>query len=66
MILGKYYAIHNNEKAIECTVIQLQGTWALVIIHKDFPEQIWLRNGSPLLLGIEEEFVLIVSEQLLL
>ena len=66
VILGKYYAIHNNiEKAIECTVMQLQGTWALVIIHKDFPEQIWLtRNGSPLLLGIEEEFVLIVSEQL--
>ena len=66
VILGKYYAIHNNiEKAIECTVMQLQGTWALVIIHKDFPDQIWLtRNGSPLLLGIEEEFVLIVSEQL--
>tara|TARA_B100000927_G_scaffold280938_1_gene265986 strand:- start:1020 stop:2843 length:1824 start_codon:yes stop_codon:yes gene_type:complete len=66
VILGKYYAIHNNiEKAIECTVMQLQGTWALVIIHKDFPDQIWLtRNGSPLLLGIEEEFVLVVSEQL--
>jgi len=66
VILGKYYAIHNNiEKAIEYTVMQLQGTWALVIIHQDFPDQIWLtRNGSPLLLGIEEEFVLIVSEQL--
>ena len=66
VILGKYYAIHNNiEKAIECTVMQLQGTWALVIIHKNFPDQIWLtRNGSPLLLGIEEEFVLVVSEQL--
>lgn len=66
VILGKYFKIHNNvEKAIECTIMQLQGTWALVIIHKDFPNEIWMsRNGSPLLLGFEDDFVLIVSEQL--
>jgi len=46
-------------------VNELQGTWALVIVHKDFPDQIWFtRNGSPLLLGIDDQFVLIVSEQL--
>mgnify|MGYP003327430437 CR=1 FL=1 len=43
----------------------LQGTWALVIIHTNYPDQIWLtRNGSPLLLGLDENFVLVVSEQL--
>ena len=66
VLLGKFYALENNiEKAIEKTVNKLQGTWALVIIHKDFPDQIWFtRNGSPLLLGIDDQFVLIVSEQL--
>lgn len=66
VLLGKYYKVTENiEEAIQETVQKLQGTWALVIIHTDFPEQIWLtRNGSPLLLGIEENFVLIVSEQI--
>ena len=66
VLLGKYYSLEKNvEKAIELTVNELQGTWALVIVHKDFPDQIWFtRNGSPLLLGIDDQFVLIVSEQL--
>ena len=66
VLLGKYYSLEKNiEKAIEQTVNELQGTWALVIVHKDFPDQIWFtRNGSPLLLGIDDQFVLIVSEQL--
>ena len=63
VLLGKYYSLEKNvEKAIEQTVNELQGTWALVIVHKDFPDQIWFtRNGSPLLLGIDDQFVLIVS-----
>lgn len=66
VLLGKYYSLEKNvEKAIEQTVNELQGTWALVIVHKDFPDQIWFtRNGSPLLLGIDDQFILIVSEQL--
>ena len=51
--------------AIQTAVKQLKGTWALLIIHKDFPNKIWLtRNGSPLLLGMEDNFVMIASEQI--
>jgi glutamine---fructose-6-phosphate transaminase (isomerizing) len=53
------------ESAIKKTLEELSGTWALVIIHKDFPNKIWItRNGSPLLLGMEDEYVMIVSEQI--
>ena len=52
-------------QAIETTVSQLSGTWALVIFHCDFPNKLWMtRNGSPLLLGLEEEFVMVASEQI--
>ena len=52
-------------KSIQNTVDKLQGTWALVIIHHSFPNKIWcIRNGSPLLLGIDETFILIASEQI--
>ena len=51
------------KESIEKTVQLLKGTWALVIIHRDFPNKIWItRNGSPLLLGIEEDYIMIVSE----
>lgn len=51
-------------EAIQKTIDELQGTWALVIIHKDFPHHLWaIRNGSPLLLGEEEDCVMVASEQ---
>ena len=51
------------KEAIQKTISLLKGTWALCIIHKDFPEKMWIcRNGSPLLLGIEENYSMIVSE----
>jgi glucosamine--fructose-6-phosphate aminotransferase (isomerizing) len=52
-------------EAVQHTVSQLKGTWALLIIHKEYPNKIWItRNGSPLLLGIEDDFVMIASEQI--
>ena len=49
-------------EAIEKTITKLLGTWALVILHKDFPNKIWItRNGSPLLLGMDEEFIMVAS-----
>jgi len=60
------YFLDNGEpikEAIQKTVCLLKGTWALCIIHKDFPEKMWIcRNGSPLLLGIEENYSMVVSE----
>jgi len=41
--------------AVKMTCDQLDGTWGLVIIHKDFPNQlICCRLGSPLLIGMSE------------
>jgi glucosamine--fructose-6-phosphate aminotransferase (isomerizing) len=52
------------ENAIQKTILELIGTWALVIIHADFPNKMWItRNGSPLLLGMEDDFIMVVSEQ---
>jgi glucosamine--fructose-6-phosphate aminotransferase (isomerizing) len=66
VLIGKY--LDNNktmEEAIECTIDNLCGTWALVIIHCDFPNKIWItRNGSPLLLGFENEYIMVASEQI--
>jgi glucosamine--fructose-6-phosphate aminotransferase (isomerizing) len=53
------------EESIKKTLKKLHGTWAFVIIHKDYPNKIWItRNGSPLLLGIDDNFAMIVSEQI--
>jgi glucosamine--fructose-6-phosphate aminotransferase (isomerizing) len=66
VLIGKYLdGGETVEIAIQKTVDQLLGTWALVIIHKDFPNKMWItRNGSPLLLGMEEDFIMIASEQI--
>jgi len=62
------YHLDNNEtieKAIQNSLKELSGTWALVIIHKDFPNKIWMtRNGSPLLLGMEDEYIMVASEEI--
>ena len=62
------YYINNGESienAIQKTVEELVGTWALVIMHADYPNKLWItRNGSPLLLGIEDEYIMISSEQI--
>jgi glucosamine--fructose-6-phosphate aminotransferase (isomerizing) len=66
IFIGKYLDEGNNmTEAIEKTIQKLSGTWALVIVNKDFPNKIWItRNGSPLLLGMEEKFIIIASEQI--
>jgi len=52
-------------EAVQKTVNELKGTWALLIIHREHPNKVWItRNGSPLLLGIEDDFVMIASEQI--
>jgi|LauGreSBDMM110SN_4_FD.fasta_scaffold05163_4 glucosamine--fructose-6-phosphate aminotransferase (isomerizing) len=66
IMIGKYLDLHYKmEDAIRETVSMLLGTWALVIIHKDFPQKMWItRNGSPLLLGMEDEHIMVASEQI--
>jgi len=66
VLIGKY--LDNGESilsSIEKTLEQLKGTWALLIIHRDYPNKVWAScNGSPILLGMEESFIMIVSEKI--
>jgi glucosamine--fructose-6-phosphate aminotransferase (isomerizing) len=66
VMIGRYLDKGKSiQTAIQLTVKRLAGTWALVIIHRDFPNRMWItRNGSPLLLGLEDTFVMIASEQI--
>ena len=66
VMIGKYLdAGLSTMIAIEKTISRLSGTWALVILDSKNPNKIWItRNGSPLLLGIAEEFVIVASEQI--
>lgn len=66
VLIGYYLDTGESiEKAIQSTLKELSGTWALVIIHKDYPNKLWItRNGSPLLLGLEDEYVMVASEQI--
>ena len=66
VLIGKYLGEGLSMlESIEKTVSILSGTWALVIINMDNPNKIWItRNGSPLLLGIEEDYIIIASEQI--
>ena len=64
VLIGSFLDKGENIKlSIQKTVQLLKGTWALCIIHIDFPDKMWIcRNGSPLLLGIEENYAIIASE----
>jgi glucosamine--fructose-6-phosphate aminotransferase (isomerizing) len=66
VMIGYYLDIGEEmNNAVKKTIENIRGTWALTIIHQDYPNHIWItRNGSPLLIGLEEEYVIIASEQI--
>lgn len=52
-------------EAIHEAVACLKGTWALVILHRNYPNSMWaVRNGSPLLLGTNTQCVMLASESI--
>lgn len=54
-----------TEQAIKNTIEQLRGTWAIVIMNCNYPNKLWItRNGSPILLGMEDDYIMVVSEQI--
>ncbi len=54
-----------TSESIKKTAQMLRGTWALAIIDRSNPSKLWVtRNGSPLLLGLDDSFVMVVSEQI--
>jgi glucosamine--fructose-6-phosphate aminotransferase (isomerizing) len=59
---------NNNNKntflAIQKTINDLQGTYGIIIINNSEPDKLYcVRNGSPLLIGITDEYAIITSEQ---
>ncbi|MFH1252837.1 MAG: glutamine--fructose-6-phosphate transaminase (isomerizing) [Candidatus Uhrbacteria bacterium] len=54
--------IQSLEAAVQKAVSQLRGTWGLVVMAKNFPNEIVVaRHGSPILLGIGEQEMFIAS-----
>jgi glucosamine--fructose-6-phosphate aminotransferase (isomerizing) len=66
VLIGYFLDSGNTiQEAIKFTIKKLRGTWALAIIDISNPNKMWItRNGSPLLLGIEDNFIMIASEQI--
>ena len=64
--LIEYYLIYmsnNIEDAIQNTINELEGTWALIIIYtKQLDTYYITRQGSPLLLGTNENYTICSSE----
>ena len=64
--LLEYYSIGENNftDAIKKTIDNLNGTYGLIILNKMEHNRMYcVRNGSPLLLGYNEEYAMITSEQ---
>ena len=63
LIQYNYLKSKNLNDAIKTATLQLQGTWGLAILHQDYPNQIFcIRHGSPLLIGIDEKYIMVASE----
>jgi len=64
-LISYYYSIELDiEKALLKSFEELQGTWAVVIIFKDFPDYMYLsKNGSPLVIGYDESWGCIISSE---
>jgi glucosamine--fructose-6-phosphate aminotransferase (isomerizing) len=64
--LISYYFKETNKtfEAIKKTINDLQGTYGIIVINKDEPNNLYaVRNGSPLLIGYTEDYAIITSEQ---
>ena len=63
-LIGYYSQKYDVKEAIDMTINRLEGTWGLVIQNLNEPDKLYCaRHGSPLLVGIEDDFVMISSEQ---
>jgi glucosamine--fructose-6-phosphate aminotransferase (isomerizing) len=53
------------KNVLKKTIDELEGTWALCILFQQTPDTLYLcKNGSPLVIGHNDNFLLVASEQL--
>lgn len=64
-LLAYNYNIYNDViKTINTTIQQLEGTWGLAIMCIDYPNELYCtKNGSPILIGQCDNYVMATSEQ---
>jgi glucosamine--fructose-6-phosphate aminotransferase (isomerizing) len=54
----------NIESILKKVISKLQGTYGIILMHKNEPNKIYCtRNGSPLLIGTTDDYAIITSEQ---
>lgn len=65
LLAYNYSMINDIAESIKRTVCELHGTWGLVILCIDSPNELYCtRCGSPLLIGLaEDRYAMVVSEQ---
>ena len=64
-LLSFHFDIINNvEDALLKVIETLEGTWGLVILYNEEPNNLYTtRNGSPILIGYNKDNVIVTSEQ---
>ena len=64
-LISYFYSIYKNTyDAIKNTICKLHGTYGLIIMNVNENDRIYcVKNGSPLLVGITNEYGIITSEQ---
>lgn len=61
--ITKYNSEKNIQEILELTQKKLKGTWAIALIIKEYPDSIFfLKNGNPLLIGLNETDLIAASE----
>ena len=64
-LVSYYYKIHNDTfTALKYVIDKLEGTYGVILLDVNSPNKIYcVRNGSPLLIGKNEDCIIITSEQ---
>lgn len=64
-LVSYYYKIHNDTfTALKYVIDKLEGTYGVILLDVNSPDKIYcVRNGSPLLIGKNEDCIIITSEQ---
>ena len=64
-LVSYYYNIYYDTfKALDMATNKIQGTYGIILLDVNSPDKIFcVRNGSPLLIGRNEDCVIITSEQ---
>jgi glucosamine--fructose-6-phosphate aminotransferase (isomerizing) len=64
LISYNYKLLNNTFDAIKKTINELEGTYGIIIINKNENNRLYcVRNGSPLLIGYNDDQAIITSEQ---